>query len=257
MADLIQKELQNGVLKLQLNFSENNAFGPAAFEALRRALDEGAANAAVRALSLGSAAAGFYSNGLDPSAVHGADAAQIETLTADFFDVLRKLYLFPAPAVAAINGHAIGYGAMLAIMCDFRLLVDKGARMSFPELNIGVTLPSFVCRRLFDLVGERASRDFLFSGLAPKPPEALQLGLVDELAAAEEVDARAASLAQKLARLPPQATRAQKMILRRTAMAELDEMLQRDREETRQLLKSPEAAEGFAALVEKRRPRFN
>ncbi|MBX7058348.1 MAG: enoyl-CoA hydratase/isomerase family protein [Leptospirales bacterium] len=257
MAQLVSSKVENGTAIVTLSISDNNAFHNEAFGVLDSALAELSAQPGVRSLVLNSAAKGFFSNGLDPHAIHGRPEGELATLIGYFFSVLRRLYLFPAPTVAAIDGHAIGYGAMLGAMCDFRILTEKGARISYPELNIGVTLPVFVCRRLIDLVGERAARDFLFTSLAPKPPEALSLGLVDELVPEENVKARAQSLADRLAKLPQQATRAQKAILRRCTMSDLDTIIAADQKETLQLLGSAEAREGFAAMVEKRRPKFN
>lgn len=240
-----------------MNFGDGNTFTPQAFEALDAALTQAAGRTDIRVLILTSDLPDAFSNGLNPHSVHGASAADIEKLIGFFFSVLRKIYQFPVPVISAINGHAIGYGAMLALVSDFRILVDKGARMSYPELNIGISLPVFVTLLLQDLVGVRTTRDLLYTGLAPKPPEALALGLADELAEKEKLMDRARAMAKRLAGLPKGAVRLQKEITRYTMDTKIDAVLERDIKATRGLLTSEEAKEGFAAMVEKRRPRFD
>lgn len=253
----IDVSFADSILEIKLQINEQNSFTLEAFQALNKALTEGAARADVRALLLTSGNPDFFSNGLNPPAIHSGTPESLKSIVGLFFSVLKSLYLFPVPAVAAVNAHAVGYGAMLAAMCDFRILVDKGARMSFPELNIGVTLPAFVTLRLTDLVGERALRDFLFAGSAPKPPEALALGLVDELAPAEELAGKGRKLAKRLAGLPRNATRLQKSILRAQTGRNLDQIIADDTKATLELFGTKEPKEGFAALVEKRRPVFD
>lgn len=253
----IQENYANSILELSLNIGEGNGFTVPGFEAFETALNKAAALPDIRALIITSALPDTFSNGLNPNAVHGQSIDQIEKLIGHFFAVLKAIHTFPVPVIAALNGHAIGYGAMVGLMSDFRLIVDKGARVSFPELNIGISLPSFVTLSLQDLVGTRVTRDLLFSGLAPKPPEALELGLVDEIVEKEKLMDRARQMAKRLAALPRNAVRSQKEISRWRFDLDLDAMLERDRAGTLKLLGSAEALEGFSALVEKRRPRFD
>jgi enoyl-CoA hydratase/carnithine racemase len=254
---MIHEQFSDRILELRMNFGEGNTFTPQAFEALDAALSQAQARTDIRVLILTSDLPDAFSNGLNPNSVHGASAADIEKLIGFFFSVLRKIYQFPVPVISAINGHAIGYGAMLALVSDFRLLVDKGARMSYPELNIGISLPVFITLLLQDLVGVRTTRDLLYTGLAPKPPEALALGLADELVEKEKLMDRARALAKKLAALPKGAVRLQKEITRYSMDTRIEAVLERDIKATRGLLTSDEAKEGFAAMVEKRRPKFD
>ena len=254
---MIHEQFQDRVLEIRMNFGDNNTFTPEAFAAMDTALSQAAARADIRVLILASDLPDAFSNGLNPHSVHGRSESEIEKLIEHFFGVLRKIYQFPVPVISAVNGHAIGYGAMLALVSDFRIFVDKGARMSYPELNIGISLPVFITLLLQELVGVRTTRDLLYTGLAPKPPEALALGLVDELVEKEKLMDRARALAKKLAALPRDAVRSQKQITRYNIDSRLDTILQKDMAATRGLLTSAEAREGVAAMVEKRRPKFD
>lgn len=257
ISDKIQTTLEGGILELKLNINANNSMIPDGFRALDAALETHAQDPAVRVAVLGTAVPGFFCNGLDPDAVHGASVAQIRELIQYFFSVLKKLLFFPVPVVAAINGHAMGYGAMLALMSDFRLMLDKGARIAFPEINIGIGLPVFVASPLQDVVGMNQARDLLLYGKALKGPDALAIGLIDELHDGAELDAAAHKTAKKLAGLSNSAVRSMKTTLRYRYSEGLDAILARDIENTIALLQSPDAKEGFSAMVEKRRPRFS
>ena len=256
MSSPVQTSFADYIFEIKISINDQNTFNLNAFSALDRALDEASATAGLRVLILSSASPEFFSFGLDPHAIHGASTEDLSQILEYFFKVLKKIYLFPVPVIASIGGHALGYGAMLASMCDFRLLVDKGVRMSFPEMNIGVTLPAFVTIRLTDLVGERAVRDFLFSSFAPKPPEALAVGLVDELVEKEKLADRTRSFAKRLSGLPREAVRKQKEILRTQYGRNFDAIVSMDKKNTLEFFEKDEPREGFASMVEKRRPVF-
>ncbi|MCR9142146.1 MAG: enoyl-CoA hydratase/isomerase family protein [bacterium] len=255
--DTIQATLTDGILHLKLNINENNSMTPEGFAALDAALENHAKDPAVRVVVLGSAVPGFFCNGLNPNAVHGASEDQIKDLIQYFFSVLKKLLFFPVPVVAAINGHAMGYGAMLALMSDFRLMLDKGARISFPEINIGIGLPVFVSRPLQDLVGMNNARDMLLYGKALKGPDAQAMGLVDDLVDAEGLEAAALKVAKKLSGLSNSAVKSMMNALHQRYTENLEAILAEDTANTIALLQSPDAKEGFSAMVEKRRPKFS
>jgi enoyl-CoA hydratase/carnithine racemase len=249
--------LSDGILKLELNINENNAMTVPGFAALDQALTTGASQSGVRAAILGASTEGFFCNGLSPNAVYEQSQQQVQELIQYFFSVLRKLLFFPVPVVAALNGHAMGYGAMLALMSDYRVMVDKGARICFPEINLGIGLPVFVARPLQHLIGMKAARDLLMFGKALKGAEALEIGLVDELVPADQLAAKSLALAKKLAGLSASAVRSMKTTLRQPYTGDLEAVLNQDMQNTLALLQSPDATEGFAALIEKRRPKFS
>ncbi len=254
---LISETREGNVLELALQFNENNVFSKEAFQALDAALEKAAADETLRSLLLTSNSKGFLSNGLDPHAVHGKSEGEIKELIDLFFSVLRRLFFFPVPVVCAINGHAIGYGGMLALFSDFRFMLDRGARISYPEINIGISLPVFVTQVLVNLVGEKNARDLLFLGKALKGPDALAMGLVDELHSAEDLPAKARARAAKLAGLPALAARDMKANMRFRYSGDIEAILEKDIRDTAGLMFSDDAKEGFASIIEKRRPKFS
>ncbi len=253
----VASHLADGILTLSLAINENNSMTPEGFRALDAAFTEAAENPAVRAVVLGSSAKGFFCNGLNPDAVHGAPEAQLTELLEYFFSVLKKILFFPVPVVAAVNGHAMGYGAMLALMSDFRLMVDRGARIAYPEINLGIGMPIFVARPLQDMVGVNNARDLLVLGKALKGPDAEAMGLIDELVAPDELEERAQKMAKKLAGLSNSAIKSMKATLRARYAHGLDELLAEDMKVTMAQMTSADAIEGFTASVETRRPMFS
>ena len=114
----------------------------------------------------------------------------------------RTLLTFPKPAVAAVNGHAIAGGCIIAAACDHRIMVNGTGRIGVPELAVGVPFPTLP----FEIVGARVPqtrfRDLVYSGRVVLPPEALALGLIDEVADAEMLLPRAREVAKTLAQIP-------------------------------------------------------
>lgn len=258
MSEMIQANLgDDGVLELRLAFgNEDNGFTPEAFAALEAALKKYHGNEAVRSVLLTSAAEGFFSNGLAPAAVKDRPESEVAALIEYFFSCLHLLFFFPAPVVAAVKGHAFGYGAMLAILCDYRTIAEKGARVSFPEVNLGIGLPAFIVMVLEDLVGTVQARELLYTGKAVKGPDAVAMKLADVLADADQVEAQAAAQARKLAKASRYALRSIKASARYKYARIADQLKADDIAATLEAITSPDAKEGFAALSEKRRPKF-
>jgi enoyl-CoA hydratase len=118
---------------------------------------------------------------------------------ADWFAGYRatnmRLFTYPRPTVAAVNGHAFAGGLITAAVCDRRISVDTGARFALNEVPIGIPMPAVYVRMLGYAWGEpTAARASLF-GETFDPQQALDAGMVDELLPAEAVLARAVEVA--------------------------------------------------------------
>ncbi|MBW1988518.1 MAG: enoyl-CoA hydratase/isomerase family protein [Deltaproteobacteria bacterium] len=111
-------------------------------QAMSRVLDEVVADTEVTAMVLTSTDEKFFSNGVDVAWMGERLAAQDFQAVKDFCygmnDVFKKLLLLPVPAIAAINGHAFGNGAILSCACDFRFMKSDRGFFCFPEVDLGI-----------------------------------------------------------------------------------------------------------------------
>lgn len=131
---------------------------------------------------------------------------------------LRALFELEKPAVAAINGHAIAGGCILACACDRRVMARGPGRIGVPELRVGVPFPLVPLEIMrFALPPHRAQEVLLF-GSNYEPDEALALGLVDEVVDGDRLFERAIAAAEDLGSIAPTAFRRAKRDYRRPAI---------------------------------------
>ena len=138
--------------------------------------------------------------------------------------VLRALYDFPKPVIAAVNGPAIAGGMMLATIPDFTLATPE-SKFGFNEVRLGF-VPAMAASFLLRQVGEKRCRELLLTGRLMKAQEAHCLGLVTQLVAAEELMQTAQALAQTLLQNSPQAMQSVKRLLAQHARLRLDAELE-------------------------------
>ena len=123
-----------------------------------------------------------------------------------FLPVLDELLLaaltFPKPVIAAINGHAIAGGCILAAACDYRIMVQGTGRIGIPELAVGVPFPALPLQIMAARLSDGALRDLVYSGRTVQIDEARTLGLIDEKCPDGMLLDRATEVAQKLASIP-------------------------------------------------------
>jgi methylglutaconyl-CoA hydratase len=243
----------HGVKTITLNRPEKrNALSPALIEELIAALDEAESSECGAVILTGAGSA--FCAGLD---IDYLGAAQARTPAQNRHDaekiagVLRTLYDFPKPVIAAVNGPAIGSGMSLATVPAFTL-ATPWARFSLNEVRMGF-VPAVAASFLLRQVGERRTRELLLTGRMLKAQEAQQLGLVTEVVAAEELMQTAHALAQTLLLNSPQAMHALKQLLARHACRQLDEEIEEAIEVNAQQSSTADFAEGVKAFLEHRR----
>ncbi len=135
----------------------------------------------------------YFSVGLDLATVFPYDREKMATLIGQFIHTLRRILTWPGPTVAAINGHALGGGFLLALACDHRLAVaDERIRIGFPDVERQVPLSHSL--RLMALHALPASMAHLVNGRAANftPREAARRGLVELADCADPVEAAVA-----------------------------------------------------------------
>lgn len=141
----------------------------------------------------------FFSFGLDVPNLYSYSPEQMTRFIQRFCSVYRELFLFPKPVVAAINGHAIAGGCILALACDHRIMVRDSARIGLNEVTFGASLFAGAVEMLRFAVGSANAQTILLTGKMFSAQEALQLDLVHELVTEAESARRAMQKAQELA----------------------------------------------------------
>ncbi len=191
---------EDEVFVLELGEDENR-FSPDWLAAVNGLLDDVLDAPAPRALvTLGQAK--FYSNGLDVEWLM-ANGEQAGSYIADVQELLARMLTLPIPTVAAVNGHAFGAGAMLALAHDFRVMRADRGYYCFPEVDIGFPFTPGMAALIQGKTTPKTAVATMTTGRRFGGPEALELGLVDETSAESEVRSRAVELARPLAGKDP------------------------------------------------------
>jgi enoyl-CoA hydratase len=157
-----------------------------------------------------------FSAGVDLRRILDGGRSYTEALLAALSRTFRAVFDHPRPTVAAVNGHAIAGGCVLALTCDLRLM--SGGRIGLSELAVGVPFPTSALEIVRHALGPRAGRVLLGADTVDRE-RALALGLVDELAEPAELLPRATALAAELAARSPESYRLAKTQLHRAADA--------------------------------------
>lgn len=219
-------------------------------EARRAAADDG-----VRVLVLTGTGRGF---------IAGADIAEYAEAGAEEFSAYqrRSRAVFDAfdslekPTIAAVNGYAFGGGFELALCCDI-VLATIDARFALPEARLGLIPGGGGTQRLTRAVGPRVAADLILTGRSLTAAVAFRLGIVSEVVADEEFEARVAERARRLAAGASIALREIKRLVRLAADVPLAEGLAEEQSALDGVFGSADAREGIAAFLEKRDPRFS
>ena len=244
------------VATITLNRPEKrNAISPEMIVEILAAFDEVESSPA-RVLIVTGAGKAFCS-GMDLEALK-ALAKQSPTEQREDADRLTKLFRriwsFPKPTIAAVNGHAIAGGCGLATLCDFTIAVPE-ANFGYPEVRIGF-LPAVVSIFLVRQIGEKHARNLLLTGNTIDAAEAHRLGLVTQIVAAEELEKSAQALASNLIACSPTSLRVTKKLLCDFAAPEINRELELAAMESAQIRATEDFREGLASFLEKRVARW-
>jgi len=245
------------VATLFLNDPERrNPLSPQMVEGLLAALAELERDPGVRAVVLTGKGQAFSA---------GADLAFLERVTElgaeenyrhslSLMELFRRLYTFPKPTVAAVNGPAVAGGAGLALACDL-VVMEEGARLGFTEVRIGF-VAALVSVLLARAVGEKVAKDLLLTGRLIGAEEAKALGLANRTAPQGEALKAAQALAGEVAENAPTSLRLTKELLLALPGMGLEEAFRLAALANAWVRETGDLKEGIRAFFEKRKPRF-
>jgi methylglutaconyl-CoA hydratase len=179
---------------------------------------------------------------------HLADSRRM----AHFF---RRLYEFPKPTIAAVNGAAIAGGTGIATMCDFTLAATE-AKFGYTEVRIGF-VPAIVSAILVWQVGHKIARDLLLTGRIFDAAEANRIGLVNEIVGAEHLMDRARELAAQIMANSPSSVRLTKQLINSYLRESLNRQTEQAVEENAAIRQTADFREGVTSFLEKRKPQWS
>lgn len=175
--------------------------------------------------------------------------------TADLYTEVPRIAAFSKPLVVAMNGAAIGGGAGLALLGDWRQM-SSSSRIEINFALLGYTPGFALTRTLPALVGEHRATELLMSGRRVMAPEALRIGLCDAISEPEDLIADALARAELFAAAAPKAVRAIKATVRAILLDGLEDVLARELRQQDELRTTRDYAEGMAAVKGRRAPHF-
>jgi enoyl-CoA hydratase len=198
----------------------------------------------------------------DKAFIAGADIAEFAGRTAiTQRDVMlgRSLFTaidaFPKPVIAMVNGYCLGGGCELALACDLRI-ASETASFGQPEINLGIIPGGGGTQRLTRLVGEGKAMELILTGDIIDARTAFNLGLVNMVVPAADLEGRTMELANRIAEKSPIALRMAKEAVKAASRSNLDEGLRREVDLFALCFSSEDKDEGVLAFLEKRKPAF-
>lgn len=232
MSDVLYEvDRDSGIGILTLNRPESrNAYTEAMVQGIISTLDEAEADSELRVLIITGAGPSFCAGGdlkamQERSGMFAGDPVELrERYRLGIQGITRRFASFEKPTIAAINGAAIGAGLGLALVTDLRVASEK-AKFGSTFAKVGLIPGDGSAFLLTRIIGLPRALDLLLTARIVSAEEALRMNLVHQLYAPEKVLPAAQEMAEKIAALPPNAVRAVKSLVYRTANQDLETAL--------------------------------
>jgi methylglutaconyl-CoA hydratase len=244
------------VATVTLNRPEvRNAFNDATIAELALAFDELGRDEDVRAIVLAASGAAFCAGGdLNwMKAMAGYSDTENYDDAFKLADMLRTIYSCPKPTVAKIQGDCYAGGMGLVAACDIAVSVDT-ANFCLSEVKLGL-IPATISPYVIKAMGENAARRYFLTAERFTAADALRIGFVHEMVAAEALDAKVADILKALVTNSPNAVKEAKLLVRDMAGRAIDtELLADSARRIAAIRASEEGREGVASFLEKRKP---
>lgn len=242
-----------GVATLAFNrIDKKNAITSTMYQLLADGLRDAAQDSAIRAIVI-TGQPGIFTAGNDVEDFLKNPPQGTDSPVAQFMEQLR---VAEKPVIAAVTGMAIGIGTTLLLHCDL-VYAAENARFAMPFTQLGLC-PEFASSLLMPrLAGYQHAAEKLLLGEAFTAAEAQQLGLVNKILAADELQAHVAQQAAKIVALPAASVRATKRLMKAELAAPIQAAMQAEMQDFSRMLRGPEAMEAFSAFMQKRKPDFS
>ena len=205
----------------------------------------------------------LITGGGDKAFIAGADIAAMQAMSpleAQAFSekgqrVMQAIEALPIPVIALVNGYALGGGCELAMSCDWIIAAER-AVFGQPEVNLGIPPGFGGTQRLARLIGRARSLELVTTGRQVKPPEALRIGLVNEVVADAQLMEKGLEMARMIAAKAPVAVRVAKQAVQRGLDLDLANGCVLETTLFAFAFGTADRKEGMTAFLAKRAPKF-
>jgi enoyl-CoA hydratase/carnithine racemase len=248
VGEFVRVEVEDGVATIRVDRPKMNALNKQVQEEIRAAAAECTERDDIKAVVLWGGEKVFAA---------GADVKEMAEMS--YTDMVQRsgglqssftaVARIPKPVVAAVNGYALGGGCELALCADIRVAAED-AVLGQPEILLGIIPGAGGTQRLTRLVGPARAKDLCFTGRFVKADEALQIGLVDRVVAADQVYAESVAWAKQFTAAASYAIRAAKEAIDRGIEVDLDTGLEIERQQFAALFATEDRTIGMASFVE-------
>lgn len=258
-APLLYTKRDDAVAVVSINDDPLNRMTLAYIDELEGIVEDIAADDAIRAFVITAEGTTNFSVGMNLKEL--GSGVEERGGTDAFFDqrlrIIGRIETMGKPSVATLFGYCLGGGLELPLGCTFRFAASEGAQIGLPEMDLGSVPAWGGSARLAKCVGRDRALDMILRAKKISGPEALAIGLVNEIWPVEELKDRAIGLAAELAAQPRIAVKALLDALHDAEDKTLDELLAAERRGVHATRGTPDSKEGMLAFLEKRKPVFN
>jgi len=224
--DFVGLTMNEGIARIALRRGKVNAINETVVDELTDCFRKLSFDPAVKAVIF-TGEGKFFTFGFDiPEFLGYSKEAFVRYLTK-FTGLYADIFLYPKPVVAALNGHTIAGGCMLAIACDWRIMVQGSAKISLNEINFSSSVFAGSVEMMKLWLGQKKAENALLGGAMYSPEEARDLGLIDQIVSRDDLDSEAGKKAREYASQDSAAFTSIKKLLRKPAA---EEMMKRERE---------------------------
>ena len=232
-----------------------NALNSQTLDELDAAFAQAEADSAVRAVILTGSGEKAFVAGADIAEMNGLTPVQGRDFSKRGSDMMRRIELLDKPVIAMINGFALGGGLELAMSCHLRI-ASENAKIGQPEINLGL-VPGFGgSQRLLRLAGRAACLELCLLGAPINATRGYELGVLNQVVAADQLEAHTIRIAEQLANAAPLAARSILDCVRVAGECTLAEALSYESTQFGLIFSTDDMREGTAAFLERRKPNF-
>lgn len=246
---MIHREDRDSVAVLRLEHGKANALDAELVTALADEID------AIRSADTPSAVVvtgggSIFSAGVDLFRFLESGEEYLDRFFQALIHCFHRLFVFPRPLVAAVNGHAIAGGAVFAAAADYRIMSVGSGRIGMPELGVGIPFPVMAIEILRFAASTQHLQELVYLGRAYTAEEAFRAGLIDEIADPDALLDRALEVAGNLSAMPAARFGLTKLQLRAPSLDRVERQAPRIDPEVLSGWKAPETHAAIRAYVE-------